>query len=100
MEHVDALSRSPVVPPSEIEKDIMELILQVEDEAITIQNADPSLKYIRETLEIDPEERTIEQKNEIKDFKLENGKVVKEIEVDGEKKSHFVIPKSMRKGIA
>lgn len=74
MEHVDVLSRSPVLPPSDIEKDIIQqydiFMLDAEDEVITIQNADPSLGNIRKILEVNNEERTFQQRNEIKDFQL------------------------------
>ena len=106
MAHVDALSRCPVSPEYDTLDAIVENNLEVyqtftEDEKVLImQHADQELKQFIEIFEKDPYDRTKEEKNKIKDFEYKRKRLYRRAHEKGTSKLLYVVPKSMRKGLA
>lgn len=103
MSHVDSLSRAPVEEQAKqgMIEEVYEnrinifMIINEEDRVLMIQKNDEKLKKIVEILQKD--DKSNEEKNMIKNYTIENGRLYKEVKVNGENKLLYVIPDSMRK---
>lgn len=108
MAHVDALSRAPIdnegelIEVEDIIVDKLEVlqVMNLEDKVLMYQYADEDLKRKIDILKKAAEDRTEQEKNRTKDFRLDKGRLIKEeTDVEGRKKQLFVLPESMRKSI-
>lgn len=103
MQHVDALSRSPVEPAettTEMWKGETAFTISTREEEILLyQSSDAKLKQKIEILKKPVRSRTRFESNEVKGFCLDNGLLCKEVENKGEKSRLFVVLSSMRKAL-
>lgn len=103
MAHVDCLSRAATEEPSStemIEEVYMKRIFTVlteEDRILMIQRSDEKLTKKIDILRKELNDQNQEEKNEVKDYVLQNGRIFKKVKVNGEVKFLYVIPDSMRK---
>ncbi|KYB24754.1 hypothetical protein TcasGA2_TC031587 [Tribolium castaneum] len=93
MSHVDALSRNPVLDPSEPSVEVLHINVNDDDWILAVQMKDARCALLKEILEKSPtnaEERAIH-----KEYKLKDGRVFKQTE-SGLK---WVVPKAVRRQI-
>lgn len=101
MQHVDALSRAPVVEKEKVDEEKLSVmrIETTEDEILMFQRSDPDLSEKIDILNKSADERTAREKEKVKDYRLKDGLLYKSEERDGQQFDLYVIPKAMRKAM-
>lgn len=104
MIHVDALSRAPVLDADDTIKCLyrrLEVCTLVDEYEyiLLIQYSDEQLRELIQILQKGENERTNEETNMVKNYVLENARLMRKFEENGTEKTLFVIPKTMRKSI-
>lgn len=104
MAHVDALSRAACEEPSDTETDIYsrcDMLQQMteEDYVLLLQRGDERLKRLVKILEKDATQRNDEELNAVNNYELNNGRLVRKVNVANEQRRLYVLPNSMRKSM-
>ena len=100
MQHVDALSRAPVM--SECEKGSQAEVLLIqgdEDEVLLFQRTDSEILERIDILKKNEAKRTKCEKGKVNDFVLRDGLLYKKVKREGKEFQLFVVPKAMRKAL-
>jgi transposase InsO family protein len=106
MAHVDAMSRAPVLDPDDTLEDIIERKLEVSltltesEQILMMQHSDPDLKKLIDIFHKPISEHTKEERSLINEYVFKNNRLFRKVKVNEKDKLLYVIPKSMRKGIA
>ncbi|KAK8775719.1 hypothetical protein V5799_030936, partial [Amblyomma americanum] len=105
MLHVDSLSRGPVEAPQDTMNSLLEERFEVcvacdlAEQVMVLQRGDEELRELLTILEKPESDRTKEEKARAKGYNVREGRLVREIEEDGNVKFKFVLPKCMRKAV-
>ena len=108
MAHVDALSRAPERQENCVEEEIEDTIIESRmrvlniaetDALVAIQRSDSRLRRLIHILLKGQADRTKEEADAIKNYKLVQNRLVVQLEVEGDTRLLSVIPDSMRKSM-
>lgn len=104
MSHVDALSRAPVEPNEDTEDYVYDrrvrvLLTFTEEQIAMIQQSDGELKRKIDIMRKPVSARTKEEKDIMRDYEYERGKLFMLKNVENRTRRLYVIPKTMRKSI-
>lgn len=105
MQHIDAISRSPVEEASDTMDELTErmesyVTLTVEDRVYLIQRNDEGLRRIISILEKSEDERTKGERDAVQGYILLEKRLFKRVKVNKQEKELYVVPKTMRKSMA
>ena len=104
MQHVDCLSRSPVDEPEDTLEKVSDKLgvfvsVPMKDQVLMLQMSDEKLKRKIQILQKEKEERSAAEKNEVQDYELRNGRLLRRVKMQGKERLLYVIPDSYRKSI-